>query len=74
MYSLLNIILDFLTLDYTKPHEQAIESAARNLSVDDQTPTLNAQQRNSQVESNPSSAENNGIQDTAVPTGNYIVQ
>ena len=68
MYMLI-IILDFLTLDYTKPHEQAIEFTTRNLSLNDQTPILNEQQRSEHIQSEQSTAENNGTQDTAAPTG-----
>ena len=57
-------------MDYTKPREQAIEAATRNLPLDDQT-SLNVQQRNADIQTEQSVTEIDSMQDTATPTGIY---
>ena len=60
-------------MDYTKPREQATEVTTSNLLLDDQI-SLNVEQRNTDIQTEQSTTENDRTQDTATPTGTYFTQ
>ena len=64
--------LDFLSLDHTKPHEQGVQFATRNLPVNNQSPALNIQQRSIHNHIKQLTAESDRTQDTVAPIGKYI--
>ena len=55
-------------MDYTQPHEQAIEAATTNLPLNDQT------SRNADIQTEQSITEIDSMQDTATPAGIYTQQ
>ena len=63
-----NTVLDFLTLDYTKPCEPATAISSRNVPLNEQAP-MNLQLRNADIENERSGIENTRMQSSTVTTG-----
>ena len=61
-------VLDFLTLDYTKPHEPVTAISSGNVPSNEQAP-VNLQLRNADIENEQSAIGNTRIQSNTVATG-----
>ena len=62
------IVLDFLTLDYTKPCEPATAISSGNVPLNEQAP-VNSQLRSADIENKQSGIENTRMQSNNTTTG-----